>query len=475
MCPAPALWEDGPTWHIALPALDAVRKPRGKNAPPDRAGPTRRLAFHPVIVGNRVLIADADSVTSHDLATGKRLFRYDLKSAGLGANAVGPRAPLPRYTLTVAGDRAYVRLGRQRLAPHNGGADEPCYLVCLDLAVPSDPQRPREKWHTKAAAGEFFEGAPLVRAGRVYIAVSRLDGKRVTTAIACYDALGRRRWSRDVCTIPEFEESALPRYRQQLLTWAGNQLVYCTHTGAVLAVDPWSGQTLWVVRYARRRTVADRPLSPRAAAPCVYDAGRLFVAPLDSDRLYCLEACTGRVLWERDELEIVQLLGSAQGRVLVTTRHGVMAVRTATGLPIWQQPSDGRLAGQGRGLIAGSWLLWPTRDAKLPVRGLTLAEGRQQKGDEEHPFAEPAVLEPTRLRHLPAGNFAFGNGCLLIAGPDELVAFVPRERLPQLPAGPDHRLHIQAGGQRPAPLGNGGTASDFSSCLGKLFGSFKRL
>src|SRR5438270_10679192 len=114
--------------------------------------------------------------------------------------------------------------------------------------------------------------------------------------------------------------------------------------------------------------VAPSPWSLREDSPCVHDDGRIFVAPLDSDRLYCLEACTGQVLWERDGLEVVQLLGSAQGRVLFTTRQGVQSVGAATGLPHWQQPSDGRLAGQGRGLVAGSWLLWPTRDEKLPLR-----------------------------------------------------------------------------------------------------------
>jgi outer membrane protein assembly factor BamB len=442
VCPAPALWEDGATWRVPLPPVDAPKPGRDRNGQP---GSPRAPAFHPLIVGKQVLVADADSVTSYDLATGKQLFRYDLQHAGLAAGAPDHHAPHQCYTLTGVGDRVYARLGRQSLSARRSDASESSYLVCLDLAEPGSSDRPRQKWHVKAEPDQFFEGAPLVRAGRVYFAVSRLAGKRVTTAIGCYDSLGRLRWSRDVCTIAEFEATAAPRHRQHLLTWAGNQLVYCTHAGAVLAVDPWTGQTLWVVRYASRGGMtADHEASPREEAPCVHDDGRLFVAPLDSDRLYCLEACTGRVLWERDGLEVVNLLGSSQGRVLFTTRQGVHAVSAATGLPLWQQPSDGRLAGLGRGLIAGSWLLWPTRDAKLPLRGVTLAEGRQQKGDEENPYAEPALLEPTLLRHIPAGNVAFGNGCLVVAGTDELVAFVPRTPQPLRPAEPESRPHLQA-------------------------------
>ena len=229
------------------------------------------------------------------------------------------------------------------------------------------------------------------------------------------------------------------------MTWAGNQLVYCTHTGAVVAVDLWTGQTLWVVRYAHRGALnADAEAAPRDPPPCMHDEGRIFVAPLDSDRLYCLEACTGRVLWERDGMEIIHLLGSAQGRVFFTTRQGVQAISAATGLTSWQQPSEGRLRSQGRGLLAGSWLLWPTQDTKLPMRAVTLAEGAQQKGAEANPFAEPSVFDPTQLRLIPAGNLAFGNGCLVVAGADELVAFVPAARQPLLPAEPDRRPHIQA-------------------------------
>src|SRR5205823_10121183 len=123
-----------------------------------------------------------------------------------------------------------------------------------------------------------------------------------------------------------------PRYRHHLLTWAGNQLVYCAHAGAVAAVEPWTGQPLWAVRYPSRGPLtAEGEPSPRDLAPCVYADGRLFVAPLDSDRLFCLDAATGRALWEREELEIVHLLGVAQERVLFTTRQGLQASQVATG------------------------------------------------------------------------------------------------------------------------------------------------
>jgi outer membrane protein assembly factor BamB len=449
VCPPAHLWEDGPAWRVPLPPVDPPRKDKAGEAAADCGPLTRRAAFYPVVVGQQVLIAGPRSVLSYHLATGKLLFRYDFKAAGLADEPAGAdrKPPWPRFTLTACGTRAYARFGRPALAPHKDGeADEPSFLVCLDIADPGDPSRPRELWRVQAPAEPgrvtFFEGTPLVRQGRAYVALSRLAGKRVVTALQCYDGEGRLRWSRDVCDCPEFEDHAVPPHRPHLLTWAGGQLVYCSHAGAVVAVEPWTGKALWAVRYPSRGPLtADGEPSPRDLAPCLYADGRVHVAPLDSDRLFCLEVSTGRVLWEREGAEVVHLLGAARGRLFFTTRQGLQAVDAVTGLPAWQQPSEGKLPGLGRGLLAGGWVLWPTQDAKLPLRAVTLAEG-DQRAESPGLYAEPAYFDPTQLRGIPAGNFAFGHGCLVVAGVDELVAFVPPERLPPLPAGPGNRPHI---------------------------------
>jgi outer membrane protein assembly factor BamB len=174
--------------------------------------------------------------------------------------------------------------------------------------------------------------------------------------------------------------------------------------------------------------------SPRDLAPPLFADGRVFTAPLDSDRLFCQDAATGRLLWEVDGIEIVHLLGVAHGRLFAATRTGILALDTATGQTEWTQPSEGRLPSLGRGLIAGSWLIWPTPDAKLPYRAVTLRTGRQQKdADDESVLPEPQEFDPTMLHTLPVGNLAFGQGCLAIAGLNELVVYVPAHRLKELP------------------------------------------
>jgi len=92
---------------------------------------------------------------------------------------------------------------------------------------------------------------------------------------------------------------------------------------------------------------ADSEPSPRDLTPCVYADGRIYAAPLDSDRLFCVDAVTGQVCWEEESIEVVHLLGVAHGRVYVTTRDKPASVRTANGQTDWVQMSGGL----GRGLL----------------------------------------------------------------------------------------------------------------------------
>lgn len=433
------LWEDGPAWRVPLPT--AV----GPNGTPTQPL-GRRLAYHPVIAYGQVLIADHRSVSSFDAISGKELFRFEPELVGLAdlPAEVDSKADLPRFTLTVDGDRAFVLLGQLGMAPKREAAS---YLMCLDISQPTT-NRKRLLWHIRAKSDDralaYFEGAPLVKDGRVYAALSKIIGQSVATSIVCYDRTGRLLWTRDVCECPEFENGAKARFRQHLLTWGAGQIVYCSHAGAVVAVDAWTGEATWGVRYPSRGPTLDHEPSPRDLAPAVYADGRFFAAPLDSDRVFCVDAASGNVLWELEEIEVVHLLGIVQGQLMAATRNGITSIRTTTGDIRWMQPSGGRLASAGRGLIAGGWLFWPTQDGLLPYRALSLRTGSQQKTQADSSvMPEPLLFDPSMLHALPIGNWAFGEGVLVIAGTKELVAYTPLAANRQLPipaARPQARL-----------------------------------
>jgi cellulose synthase operon protein C len=431
-------WLDAP-WRVPLEGADA---PRQHQKALTASMEAQACVFQPVIAGDKVVVADVRSVTVCDLFTGRRLGRCDLVDdlRNGGFIPTGKEAPPlgVRYTVTVAGPHIYARLGarpmidpRALMIPKGemaevNDAQSDSFLVCLGLE-PDAQGKLVCRWQVKAKAGDakpaaVFEGAPVVRDSRVYIAVSRFTDPVATTAIDCYDAAtGSRRWRQEVCEGRE-QRAGKARYQHQLLTLAGPNVVYCSHAGAVVALDAATGKRAWAVRYARRGLfLPDGTPSPRDLAPCLCAGGRLFVAPADADRIFCLEADTGRTLWESLTVEVLQLLGVAHGRLIFTTGALPRCIRaldatTGRALRDWMQPDDGssELPTVGRGLLAGGYVYWPTQGG---LRVLNQGDG------------QPADTLFVPHDNPVKGNLAAGRGCLVVATGRELLGYVPEGHL----------------------------------------------
>jgi len=430
-----ALCSEGQKWSFNLEQRS--RQEDTGPSPAVNAAQARTLAFHPIIAGNRVLVADARYVTAYDLSNGRSEEWYDVArtNGGVKPNLKLPAAPDLRYTLTAADGFAYVRLGAQdigmesppppnRFGPPLPRRDNETFLACLRLQP--DDKGEHFRWHIRGIAHDnsFFEGAPLVAGGLIWIASTRYNGNRCFTAIDCYaaDDTGAPplRWRCDVCETSDVKVGQ-PRYRHHLLTLAGTQVVYCTHNGAVVAIDALTGRRNWAIRYPRRTFDTQAP-QLHGQTPVMFAAGRLYVAPADSDTLLCLDPATGRTLWELEPLRVVHLLGVGQGRLIFTTPTGLRAVRADNGNTAWVAPeTGGTLTPAGRGLLIGDLVLFPTtqvRNADSPwMEGVVYAL-RQSDG-------RPAD-DPVKLHRLPAGNLAYANGCLAVADRQTLSVFVPQ-------------------------------------------------
>jgi outer membrane protein assembly factor BamB len=426
----------GPSWVVRLALGTRVRR---RSAPDDAAEKpvtpfqaSRSLAFYPLLVGEQVLVSDARYVRAFDLRDGRPVWQYDLASDGrnVDASLALPADAELGYSLTAADEFVFARLGVQRVTSRNerrndeSSADS--FLVCLDLAPKLNGSQ--RKWIAAPPAppGVYavFEGAPLVYQRRVYAAVTRFTGVDVQTSVVCFDAESKTiHWQRDVCATQELRDREFRR-QHHLLTLAGSQIVYCSHSGAITALDAMTGKRAWSVRYPSRgaRTTDNLP-SPRGLAPCLYHARRIFVAPRDFDRILCLDAETGHVLWESLPVEVVHLLGAVSERLIFTAmtphtlvpQHSIQAMDTSSGVVLrgWCQPADGNgeLATFGRGLLAGSYVYWPTSAGLYVLNQET---------------SEPLFFDPG-IR----GNLAAANGCLIVAGTERLSAYLPEDLSPR--------------------------------------------
>jgi outer membrane protein assembly factor BamB len=438
----------GPTWTFDLQTrgrLAAPPLPHGEIVTASRRA--RSLAFHPLLVrvpdhgsGGRdfAVVADARYVTAYDLRDGTASVWYD---AARFTGGINPELKLPApadlsYSLTAADGALFARLGLQEVQdvrPDRGPESNESLLVRLDLPRRAG-DKPSARWMVRALAGgpAVFEGAPVVRAGRVYIAATRQEGDRTVTAIHCYparpeDAVPPLLWKVDVCSTGEFQATP-KRTHHHLLTAAGRYLVYCSHSGAVVAVDAYSGKRAWGVRY--RRVEESPDLRGRrfigVGAP-VFADGKVFVAPADSDLLMALDPATGKTLWERERLGVVEVLGVGQGRLIFSTRTGLRAVGADDGGDEagWVLPDGGgKITPMGRGLLAGDLVLWPTDKQPWGVFALRQKDGRQ-----------PPFGDPTLLRRIPAGNLVLDRGYLLVTDRRSLHVFVPPDAASDLPRG----------------------------------------
>lgn len=427
----PRHWPSQPTWKTPIPTAGSGDKLGA--APP--AAPTRAVAFHPVVVGDRAYIVDAGRVIAFDLRTGSAEVLFDPRQ--VARPSVGRddlRLPVTTdtdFTLTAAGGRLYFRFGPAELfpVPAEGPVQitQPSALVCF-----APPGQVVWKRLPPVDGTASWEGSPLVVDGHVLAAFVRSEGGRAVQAVACYRGDAERPlWVTDVCEAV----SAAGRTRPELLTLAGRNVVFCSHAGVVAAVNLHTGRPAWAYRYPRvRRFPADgrhRDLSPPVSAD-----GRVFVAPNDGDQLYAFDAETGRLLWQDGPLVFDHVLGAAAGKVVVTVsgpQRGVRAYDAATGScdpPAgWRNHDDPFLPDYGRGLLSDDHVAWPTAAALYTLR---LADGT-------------VAAQPVRTPH---GNLAYGRGVLVVATATEVWGYV---RDGDDPPEPPRPRAVLAGALPPVP------------------------
>lgn len=431
-------------WEHELPEVPALEASIARNYGfrPNRVAEDNEslLSYHPVVHDDLVLLNNEMQVFAFNLKTGAAAWGLDdpviFRDEEAAASRMSYRNSLgaPRYTMTVADDKLYVRMGSMITS---GGGDltnrrAKGYLLCLDLKaqarvvwriIPDDPQ-----WS--------FEGAPCVVGNDVFVAVKHSDVQHPRAHVDCYDArTGRKKWRQFVCGSDTVGHNQLSESTHTLLTVFRDTIYFNTNLGAVAALRTSDGQLKWVYQYKR---ASGEDLSVQAAhfyrdlTPCVYHEGQIFVAPSDSASILALDAVTGQRLWENALAEdAIHLLGVGGGNLIASGDRLYWFSLEKEGKLVARWPEGDSPRGFGRGILSGDSVLWPSRES------IYVFNQADHRWTGEIPLAEHRrAVDGSNLN---GGNLLVIDDKLLIAGSDKLVA---------LSAGTTQRT---AGAQLPPP------------------------
>jgi len=438
-----------PRWSVPLPRqtwLDEQGRAERMRVAEDARG---LLSFHPVVAGNRVLFSTSDrrlALQAVGLDDGELLYRVgegpDEESLpqgdppGAAPSSVNYRSEgirhVPRFTSTVVDGRLYLTLA----SPRDGGdqrLDRRDRLVGLDVEAEGklvvDVRLQRPAWD-----GDWrFEGPPVCDGAWLYVSLQRVDAVRTESHVACFGLQrGELRWRRFVSASPTIGSGLSVAAANNLLALHQGRLYYNTNAGVVAGLRADSGEVDWVVRYPR--SVSGEESDPahnrqhafRDLNPCLVDGDRVYVAPTDCNRLFSLDAPTGKLLWAsatEEAADAVHLLGVGGGN-LIASGDVLYWFDRFTGRMVARFPAAYHAAegfarpsprGLGRGLLAGAEVYWPTRTAILVFS--------QQVGGVDA-AGRPRLVRRIDLasRGVAGGNLVIADETLIVAAADRLYA-----------------------------------------------------
>lgn len=409
----PREWRKTPMWEKALPTRFSNHTAYG----------------HPVVTNGQVFVTDGLQLLGFDLLTGKTTVRQTIFTSSSNPFSEEKSAPDPCPSLTIAGGMLYVRTGPfvfKALGLFGNARMDDSTIACYALR-PDLSEGVKELWKMKPPGGDgkspiMWEGAPQVSGRRMWAAYARVENGRIVHGVACYDPADTTvepdhpAWVVDICDSPITVENE-NRIRQELVTLAGRNVVFCSNTGAVVALDAATGRRAWAFRYPRsRKGDAGRSVDP---TPAVAYGGRLFVAPTDGEHVYALDPETGEKIWESSgSAEGIQIVGVSAGKLIISVSRPVRGIRALNvgdgsylGPQGWVQDRYFVTQNCGRGFVTDDRILWPTPHGLLTLH---TDDGTRD------PFT---LYNPFELTGMFCGNIVYADGVLIVVTPTHIFGY----------------------------------------------------
>ena len=388
--------------------------------------PDALLCYHPIIVGDLVLVNSQEKIFAFNARTGRppawaaddgRIYPpssvkdgdipkepFDSNDVVLGAH---------RFTMTVHGHLLFARMGPPQTSRPMGQPQSyfrPGYLLCLDLRAEGNLL-----WPIKPESSAWaFEGSPVSDGTHIYVAM-RHSGARPQAHVACYEiATQRRLWRQLVCSA-DTPAGDGEEITHNLLTLHEETIYYNTNLGAVAALSSSDGRVKLVNVYPRATQGNHaKPTSHfyRDLNPCVYYRSVVISAPSDSEGVFALDASTGQMVWESPLLsDPIHLLGVTDGKLFASgaSIHMLDALSGVHKNHAWPSQSNPDPPGFGRGVLAGGEVYRPTREQIEILDPRTLT---------------PAGRQPLSLLNKAAGgNLVAAGDIVVITTADKIYIF----------------------------------------------------
>ncbi len=432
-----ALHHESPAWAAAwshLPTLPEPLLPRWLR----RASGGRAVQVSPVIAAGIVFSHTGSGVVAHHLEDGQawppgnvggRVFQASEVDQPLWS-PVRPVDAAFRFSLAQDGRWLAGRFGSMTdHDPRFKQAVAPSQLVVLDLQREAALQ---SGYPIVAPEGHHFAGPPLPLQGRLFAPRMQTDEATQITRIVCYDvATGRQLWvSAPVVVERRARELASAA---DIVIAAEEGRLFCHHGGVTASLDAGSGKLLWAVRHALAE-LADlaypqqRDSIAKSHAALGVQAGELFVAGVNVDRVFSLDAADGRLRWATEAGvadDVEQVLGVAGAHVIMGGRRlywihrasGRIAATFPDGAT--NQPGAGSQwpVGSGRGVLTDAAVYWPT------AAQIFVFDNRLVKLGEQAQQLRTIGRLPLTPFGLQGGCLAAAAGFLVLSESDQLTGF----------------------------------------------------
>tara|TARA_B100000029_G_scaffold464152_1_gene497937 strand:- start:1822 stop:3954 length:2133 start_codon:yes stop_codon:yes gene_type:complete len=390
-----------PIWHAGFST---------HNPPPAALQTGGQTDLHPAVLGDLLFAADAFRIHAWDLRTGHPAWSksgrqhtstqlYPPPPSGSPVRAARPLSARVVTSLHVDQGRLLARVG----SPVTGQAEqEPRPLdheiVILDIthqegrllmhisprAIPVDS--PQTTWS--------FDGSPLANGNLLFVATRR-GHQQVEVGLACFDiSSGQLVWHRPLAAAMPLADRSTNVVTHNLLAQTGDSLFYAGDTGVVARVDVRHGSIDWI-------TLLERPNNTGPFLPLVDINSHRILARSSNDTVVALHAGNGTPAWRQQLNGPVRHLLAVRGRYAIVSGYSLYCIDMMSGDIAWQRIARRkRHRGQGRGLVVGETVCFPTTD-RLHLFDLRTGQ----------PTRQPVRLDE---RNCQGGNLALSDHGLLV-------------------------------------------------------------